>query len=172
MPTETTPKPCRRISAPWEGLKGNAAWETFNWKERTWFVDARHGHLVMAEVVRDRESGDITSTCDGRYKPDRVVDFLSYDDVVAIYAICKETDCTFMEAVISYIGEKNLPEAWVQRALNAPEVRYQQAAKHQATITPKAEKKVFKDPRAVQEPEPVLEPLPKPGIKRPTAPVA
>lgn len=144
---------CERTVRCWEDLPDRDDLKKFNWKERTYFADTRIGRLVMAEVYRDRDTGQITETRETRVKFDRPVEFLTYDDVEAVYAICKETDCTIMEAVITHLGEDNLPDAWVLRALEAPPVRYRHSIPYEkATIKPIV-KKTFVDPRKRKQKE-------------------
>lgn len=147
MPT-TIEKDCeKRVSASWDDLPNRADLRAFKWHERSWFADTRHGILCMAEIDRDRETHEILGTRETRPKFDRQVDFFDYEQTKEIYDICRQHDCTIMEAVVSFVGEENLPDAWVQRALKAPRVKYKKARAHEAENKKIDAPITFVDPR-------------------------
>lgn len=152
MPTTIDKQECdRRIAASWDDLPNRPDLRAFKWHERSWFADTRHGTLCMAEIDRDRETHEILGIRETRPKYDRQVDFFDYEQTKEIYGICRDHDCTIMEAVISFVGEDNLPDAWVQRALKAPRVKYKKAKSYEAENKKKDEPVVFVDPRRAKD---------------------
>lgn len=118
----------KRVNPPWHNdaysqvKKRPVPWEMLRWEP----VVTTGGFTRTRDVFsleRKGPEGEVTKV---NVKTEQTLDgvpAITYGQMVSIFNLMDETDCTFMEAYIDMVGVGKLPPDWVTRALQSIKIR-------------------------------------------------
>lgn len=122
----------KRLKMPWQEI--NLPEDVLPWQERQWTFDIGAGFFRDCGIGQNFETGATKF-----YAPNTwpLKENLSYDDLMAIQAICAETDCSFAEGLLQHKGEDEFPAKWLTRLKEAKPMYLEGAERKHVAAAPK-----------------------------------